>query len=205
MTISSKKSGIKVLYYTVSTIWIIAIIGTIIPLADLIGAVFNSTDNTLDYLPVEASVNQLSLPNTAQLSDFEVNSVKAIVSLPVAKRTILFYDHGLELVRFLIVVAVFYFARQIVGSLQTGSPFTLANARRVRALTILILVGMIFKLFAYYSLSILIADQLLSLGLSLDISSAHNSALLIMTIVLAILGEAFRYGVRMQEEQTLTV
>ena len=205
MTTSHKKSGIKVLYYTVSTIWIVVLIGTIIPLADLVGAIFSPDDNTLDYLPVKASINQLSLSNTAELSEFEINEVKALVSLPVAERAILFYDHALELIRFLIVAATFYFARQIVGSLRQGSPFTFANARRIRALAILIVAGMIFKLLAYYVLSFLVADQLHTLNLSLDVSSAHNSALLIITIVLAILSEVFRHGVRMQEEQALTV
>ena len=61
------------------------------------------------------------------------------------------------------------------------------------------------KVVAYYGLSLLIDDQLVPMGLSLDVYAAYDSGLLITVIVLGILAEMFRHGVRLQEEQSLTV
>ena len=201
-----KKNNIKSFYYFVHTLWILSMLFALVPLADLAGAIFNQSDSELDYLPVEVTEQHLSLPNVAEIANFRLSNLSAEVTFPV-DRIVVFYEHGLKLGLALIVVAVFYFARQLVKSLRTDStPFTLTNVKRLRILILLIVGGFLLKYLAYFGLSFMINNQLAKYSLAVDVSSAHHpSNFILITIILVILEEVFRYGVKMQEEQTLTI
>ncbi len=123
------------------------------------------------------------------------------------QRWMLLYDRAVDLLLTIIVVIVFGIFRKIVSSLKAGLSFTPANAKRIRLLTTLIIYGLVLDIISPHIFSFFAFDLLAEKNLSVDLSKENNSAIavIIISTVLGILSEVFRHGVRIQEEQALTV
>ncbi len=110
---------------------------------------------------------------------------------------------------FLAVLGLFlYFLRllrQIVGSVEEGNPFVSQNARRLRIMAALIILGGVGKTFFEFTISGYADAVLRPSGFNLDGRLGFDFASLIAGLSVIVLSEVFRIGAAMREEQDLTV
>lgn len=95
--------------------------------------------------------------------------------------------------------------RQIVLSLEEGNPFVSQNAKRLRIMGALMIVGGFAKTISEFAMSGYADTVLRPGGFSLDGHLGLDFTSLIVGLSVIVLSEVFRIGAAMREEQELTV
>ena len=113
-----------------------------------------------------------------------------------------------KLIRFSIfgfIIWILLLLRQLVRSVGKGDPFNIKNGNRLLWIGLSILIIGVFDFFHDILLNIFITQKL-SFDSIIPESSIHfNLSLLLVAMVIIVIGEAFRIGAEMKEEQDLTV
>ncbi|MFC1619859.1 DUF2975 domain-containing protein [Candidatus Neomarinimicrobiota bacterium] len=121
------------------------------------------------------------------------------------------YSQAVVLLGMAISLGIVFCLRRIVGTLKTGSPFIVENARRLRWIAVLIIglgVSERFFTWTYYRLFTSkielagIDPHMLKLN---DLTFGMPWDFLTAGILVLLLAEVFRMGVELQDEQRLTV
>ncbi|MBT4453744.1 MAG: DUF2975 domain-containing protein, partial [Candidatus Marinimicrobia bacterium] len=113
-----------------------------------------------------------------------------------------------KLIRFSIfgfIIWILILLRQLVRSVGKGDPFNMKNGNRLRWIGLSILIIGVFDFFHDILLNIFITPRLLFDSIVLSSSVHFNLSLLLVAMVIIVIGEAFRIGAEMKEEQELTV
>lgn len=95
--------------------------------------------------------------------------------------------------------------RQVVWSVEDGDPFVSQNAKRLRIMGALIIMGGVAKTFSEFAMSGYADVVLRPAGFNLDGQLGLDFTSLIAGLGVIVLSEVFRIGAAMREEQELTV
>jgi hypothetical protein len=174
----------------------------------LAGPVFGITDQTTKLLyPVHFNVEE---EGVAEFSGRElpvkITKAKALalIESPMPEWLLI----PVKLIRFSIfgfIIWILLLLRQLVRSVGKGDPFNIKNGNRLLWIGLSILIIGVFDFFHDILLNIFITPKL-SFDSIIPESSIHfNLSLLLVAMVIIVIGEAFRIGAEMKEEQDLTV
>jgi len=95
--------------------------------------------------------------------------------------------------------------REIIQTVESGDPFVFENARRVRIIGLLILVGGFVGGLLETAGGIWADSMFVTEGFDLSTQIGLDFSTLISGLSIIVLSEIFRYGTQMREEQSLTV
>ena len=174
----------------------------------LAGPVFGITDQTTKlFYPVHFNVEE---EGVAEFSGRElpVKITKAQALALIESPTPEWLLIPVKLIRFSIfgfIIWILILLRQLVRSVGKGDPFNMKNGNRLRWIGLSILIIGVFDFFHDILLNIFITPRLLFDSIVLSSSVHFNLSLLLVAMVIIVIGEAFRIGAEMKEEQELTV
>lgn len=109
------------------------------------------------------------------------------------------------LIMFGLGLTILYQLRKIFATLAAGNPFLLENAKRIRAIGLLIFSGVIVELVCGNVLGKLFMDNISVKGVEFSVKGGINLGGIFIGLVMLILAEIFRQGALLREEQDLTV
>lgn len=208
-------SGHRVHLFVKITDWLITAITVLLALYIsyrflmlLAGPVFGITDQATKLLyPVHFNVEE---EGVAEFSGRElpvkIKKAKALalIESPTPEWLLI----PVKLIRFSIfgfIIWILLLLRQLVRSVGKGDPFNIKNGNRLLWIGLSILIIGVFDFFHDILLNIFITPKL-SFDSIIPESSIHfNLSLLLVAMVIIVIGEAFRIGAEMKEEQELTV
>ena len=174
----------------------------------LAGPVFGITDQTTKlFYPVHFNVEE---EGVAEFSGRElpvkITKAKALalIESPMPEWLLI----PVKLIRFSIfgfIIWILLLLRQLIRSVGKGDPFNIKNGNRLLWIGLSVLIIGVFDFFHDILLNIFITPKL-SFDSIIPESSIHfNLSLLLVAMVIIVIGEAFRIGAEMKEEQDLTV
>ena len=174
----------------------------------LAGPVFGITDQTTKlFYPVHFNVEE---EGVAEFSGRELPvkitkaQALALIESPMPEWLLI----PVKLIRFSIfgfIIWILLLLRQLVRSVGKGDPFNIKNGNRLLWIGLSVLIIGVFDFFHDILLNIFITPKL-SFDSIIPESSIHfNLSLLLVAMVIIVIGEAFRIGAEMKEEQDLTV
>ena len=174
----------------------------------LAGPVFGITDQTTKlFYPVHFNVEE---EGVAEFSGRELPvkitkaQALALIESPMPEWLLI----PVKLIRFSIfgfIIWILLLLRQLIRSVGKGDPFNIKNGNRLLWIGLSVLIIGVFDFFHDILLNIFITPKL-SFDSIIPESSIHfNLSLLLVAMVIIVIGEAFRIGAEMKEEQDLTV
>ena len=174
----------------------------------LAGPVFGITDQTTKLLyPVHFNVEEEGVAVfSGRELPVKITKAKALalIESPLPEWLLI----PVKLIRFSIfgfVIWLLLLLRKLVRSVEKSDPFNIKNGNRLLWIGLSILIIAIFDFFHDILLNIFITPRL-SFDSIVPESSIHfNLSLLLVAMVIIVIGEAFRIGAEMKEEQELTV
>ena len=174
----------------------------------LAGPVFGITDQTTKlFYPVHFNVEEEGVAEfTGRELPVKITKAKALalIESPMPEWLLI----PVKLIRFSIfgfIIWILILLRQLIRSVKKGDPFNMKNGNRLRWIGLSILIIGVFDFFHDILLNIFITPKL-SFDSIIPESSIHfNLSLLLVAMVIIVIGEAFRIGAEMKEEQDLTV
>ncbi len=204
--------GLKIVYSILSVLWGIAIAGGVLTIVMLVTNLFISNAQMwpIDFVKVNLDLKALKLDTTLPKNIFLADN----------NATVFLYNPSVWLVaisylKFVLYEAVFaylvYTTRKIILTVLDENPFTNLNSKRIRWIgTILVAVPIFTSIFS----SLLYWTNLLNLesynkftgikSVYLNLNIFDWNAVLFGFLFISI-AEVFRIGVRIKEEQDLTV
>ena len=174
----------------------------------LAGPVFGITDQTTKLLyPVHFNVEEEGVAVfSGRELPVKITKAKALalIESPLPEWLLI----PVKLIRFSIfgfIIWILLLLRKLVRSVEKSDPFNIKNGNRLLWIGLSILIIAIFDFFHDILLNIFITPRL-SFDSIIPESSIHfNLSLLLVAMVIIVIGEAFRIGAEMKEEQELTV
>lgn len=174
----------------------------------LAGPVFGITDQTTKLLyPVHFNVEEEGVAVfSGRELPVKITKAKALalIESPLPEWLLI----PVKLIRFSIfgfVIWLLLLLRKLVRSVEKSDPFNIKNGNRLLWIGLSILIIAVFDFFHDILLNIFITPRL-SFDSIVPESSIHfNLSLLLVAMVIIVIGEAFRIGAEMKEEQELTV
>jgi hypothetical protein len=174
----------------------------------LAGPVFGITDQTTKlFYPVHFNVEEEGVAEfTGRELPVKITKAKALalIESPMPEWLLI----PVKLIRFSIfgfIIWILLLLRQLVRSVEKGDPFNIKNGNRLLWIGLSVLIIGVFDFFHDILLNIFITPKL-SFDSIIPESSIHfNLSLLLVAMVIIVIGEAFRIGAEMKEEQDLTV
>ena len=103
------------------------------------------------------------------------------------------------------LLVVIHQLRGVFGTLESGHPFNATNARRMRFIGLALLVSQAAIAIAMTALPSLAGPNLKTVGFILSSDLPLQPWVILAGLVLLVLGDAFRVGTDLHEEQKLTV
>ena len=174
----------------------------------LAGPVFGITDQTTKLLyPVHFNVEEEGVAVfSGRELPVKITKAKALalIESPLPEWLLI----PVKLIRFSIfgfVIWLLLLLRKLVRSVEKSDPFNIKNGNRLLWIGLSILIIAIFDFFHDILLNIFITPRL-SFDSIVPESSIHfNLSLLLVAMVIIVIGEAFRIGAEMKDEQKFTV
>ena len=174
----------------------------------LAGPVFGITDQTTKlFYPVHFNVEEEGVAEfTGRELPVKITKAKALalIESPTPEWLLI----PVKLIRFSIfgfIIWILLLLRQLIRSVGKGDPFNIKNGNRLLWIGLSVLIIGVFDFFHDILLNIFITPKL-SFDSIIPESSIHfNLSLLLVAMVIIVIGEAFRIGAEMKEEQDLTV
>ena len=174
----------------------------------LAGPVFGITDQTTKlFYPVHFNVEEEGVAEfTGRELPVKITKAKALalIESPMPEWLLI----PVKLIRFSIfgfIIWILLLLRQLIRSVGKGDPFNIKNGNRLLWIGLSVLIIGVFDFFHDILLNIFITPKL-SFDSIIPESSIHfNLSLLLVAMVIIVIGEAFRIGAEMKEEQDLTV
>ena len=103
------------------------------------------------------------------------------------------------------VTAVVYQLRKIFANLKAGQPFIPENARRIRAIGLLVILACLVQSFLGFGLGTILAKNLAIEGVTIRPQLNFGLDGFLIGLAILVLAEVFRYGAALQEDRDLTV
>ena len=174
----------------------------------LAGPVFGITDQTTKlFYPVHFNVEEEGVAEfTGRELPVKITKAKALalIESPMPEWLLI----PVKLIRFSIfgfIIWILLLLRQLIRSVGKGDPFNIKNGNRLLWIGLSVLIIGVFDFFHDILLNIFITPKL-SFDSIIPESSIHfNLSLLLVAMIIIVIGEAFRIGAEMKEEQDLTV
>ncbi len=174
----------------------------------LAGPVFGITDQTTKlFYPVHFNVEEEGVAEfTGRELPVKITKAQALalIESPTPEWLLI----PVKLIRFSIfgfIIWILLLLRQLIRSVGKGDPFNIKNGNRLLWIGLSVLIIGVFDFFHDILLNIFITPKL-SFDSIIPESSIHfNLSLLLVAMVIIVIGEAFRIGAEMKEEQDLTV
>ena len=174
----------------------------------LAGPVFGITDQTTKLLyPVHFNVEEEGVAVfSGRELPVKITKAKALalIESPLPEWLLI----PVKLIRFSIfgfIIWILLLLRKLVRSVEKSDPFNIKNGNRLLWIGLSILIIAVFDFFHDILLNIFITPRL-SFDSIIPESSIHfNLSLVLVAMVIIVIGEAFRIGAEMKEEQELTV
>ncbi len=113
-----------------------------------------------------------------------------------------------KLIRFSLmgfIIWILLLLRQLIRSVKRGDPFNRKNGMRLRWIGISILVIGVFDFLHDILLNLFITPRLSFESIVPESSIHFNLSMILVAMVIIVIGEAFRIGAEMKEEQELTI
>lgn len=137
--------------------------------------------------------------------DTQFLSLEVPVTAIKDPQAIVFGLLGLGFVMTGFALAVIHQLRRVFASLRGGTPFTIDNAKRVRAIGRLIIIGTVANAAVCTWVGRLMLANVVSPGVELNAKVGLNLGGVFVGLVILVLGEIFRRGAELQADQDLTV
>lgn len=178
----------------VNVAWVMSMMGVAILVVALLFALFSSSP-----LPgrVEFGLGwwgpglTVTLPSEALATDLGHRAIVLVLGFTLAASPVLF--------------VILYELRKILRNVADRTPFTLENAARIRYIGFAVLVGATIKDVRDMTVGKFIMDDVKVLGADVGIKVSLGLEIIGMGLLILLLAEIFRHGVRLQEEHDLTV
>jgi hypothetical protein len=95
--------------------------------------------------------------------------------------------------------------KDILKTVEEGNPFALENARRVRMIGLIVIIGGFVRSLAGFFSSFLAALQFKTEGFEISANLRIDFWVILAGLSILVLAEIFRQGAEMREEQSLTI
>ena len=109
------------------------------------------------------------------------------------------------LLTMIIGFVILWTLRNILRDVRHGDPFNLANVRRIATLAMMVLANELAGFFNPLLLDSLMRDSLVAPGLTLGFKGEIHGSAGLFAFLLLTLAEVFHHGLRLEQDQTLTV
>ena len=147
----------------------------------------------ISTVPRKLALSPIMLANTQELR------------FVTTDRRIQMLDYLDDFVLSLLLVGLFFMARQFLVDVIDGAPFTFENARRLKWIGWFLLAIGVAKPLVDYGAASWTFTILKITGPVLSPSFNFSFAWILVSLFVLILGAAFRYGVELEKERSLTV
>jgi hypothetical protein len=102
------------------------------------------------------------------------------------------------------LVVIFQF-RKIFSTLAAGEPFVGDNVRRIRIIAGIMIGAEIVRVLALFLVSLFLRSHLVTEGITVRTAMDFRPGVIFAGLAFLVLGEVFRVGAELREEQSLTV
>lgn len=130
-------------------------------------------------------------------------------AMPLFDASVLLRVASVSMVSALLALAAGMFAvhrvRQILGTVDTGTPFVMANATRVRHVGLALIASAVVRIIGDLTVGLYIRSVVAAAGLKVDLRTNLRLEMIMAGLLVIVLSEVFRFGAELQEEQDLTV
>ncbi len=189
------------------TVLIVLLVGGIILLVvstTYLAITGHAPGEMLHHVQINTSLpSQIVTTATGEEVTLNLNDVSAQLEIPRSQFALRLVDGLTGLGTLLLIGAVCWHMRQLLGSVRRGQPFTAANVRHLRRIAWLSLAGMVWQSFSKALLAQQVSQAFRGLNISVSLNFTGPSLLTVLSLF--IIAEVFSIGVRMKEDQDLTV
>ena len=135
----------------------------------------------------------------------QIRNVTGSLSLPVQSRAFLAINLGLLAALMAVVLWIVGELRALIRAVRDGRPFVPANATHVRRIGWAMILGAVGQTLVVFLETSYVARRYIADGLQFNAGVDLHIGTIMAGLIVLVIGEAFRAGTRLQEEQSLTV
>ncbi len=152
--------------------------------------------------------SQIEVFNKKTKEKIEIETSPSSIVLPISKEKestvhLLYSIFGIILIFYSFLV--FYILKRILDSTKKGSPFIANNVRHLRQIALLIFILPLILIMYEVAIYFIISFKYIFINSFISPSFKFNLGLFIGGILLLFISETFKQGVRIREEQELTI
>ncbi len=131
--------------------------------------------------------------------------LRGVLKLSATSRALVVAWHLMVAPWIAAVLVILFQLRKIIRTLAAGDPFVRSNARRIQLIGLVVIGLEILKTLINLLFSLYLKGNFEIEGLGLATSFRPGLGVMFVGLLVVVLGEVFRLGAEMQEEQALTV
>jgi hypothetical protein len=159
-------------------------------------------------IPVSFSVDTRILPVTATapgVQNAQIHGVHGSLKFEPTDRRALIAP--LVFVMIMLAVALWALAqlRAIFRTIRDGRPFVPANAKRIRTIAFIVIFGELARSALVFVANRYAMTHFAAEGLQFDARLDLNAFTIVQGVIILVIGEVFRAGSRLDEDQSLTI
>ena len=198
-------AAVSVVYYGAWVLLVLALVG--IPLARLLPARYLGASWHVEAPVTLHAPGPLLTGARREALHVDLTGVRAVLGVPIAYAStgVVALEWLAQSIMAVLALLFLYHLRRLFQRMRAGAPFAAANATDLSWLGLLLLAlsvaGSVFEFWRSLALSRLVEGPGNQLGTGLNL---HLSGV-VVALILLVLGEIFRRGAALEEEQSLVV
>lgn len=165
-----------------------------------------------EFLPAFSGMEVTMNPNEVEVwrdqsSKYSVFGFEGILTVYEPGMAIFICSNLIPISVYASLLVIVFMIRKIIGTIQSGNPFTVKNGNRIRIISLLIIFVPLFAALLRYIIKLSLPENLTINGMGIAMHAFRfdfMSTLTVGLIVMAI-GEVFIAGAKLKEENELTV
>lgn len=208
MRVLGRKSIASVVKVVIDSVWWLSAVslGLLVVLLTFSFFVEWQGNNLTMNLPVAVKASSSAHTMSGSIrTDAGIETLRGNLRFPV--RNGAFFSGGLTLVVMICGFGLWVLTqlRHVFRALRDGQPFTAANAMRIRRAGFGVIVGELARSAMVYFWSYYLSTHFVANGLQFAALVDVNAAAILSGFAILVIAEVFREGVRLQEDQSLTI
>jgi hypothetical protein len=189
--------------------WYVLATGLALGVCLLLLSAFNQEPGNMQLgIPVsfdsDLQVTSIASPS-ARIDGVRIKDARGTLNIPIERGEFLFANVAILIALMTFGLFVFTQLRAVFRTLHAGRPFVSANVKRIRWIGVAVIVGeLVWSGFVLFE-NRYAATHFAAAGIRFNTQPAVNFVAIIYGLIILAIGEVFREGTRLEEDQSLTV
>ncbi len=153
---------------------------------------------------VDTSFHPVSAPDLG-ISDAQIQDIRGTLKFRPQNGAFRHANLALVVVLLALILWILWELRALIGTLRAGKPFARSNASRIQRIGIALIIAELARAAVVYFDNYCAMVHVRAEGLTFYARPDVNAAVIVSGLIILLVAEAFRTGIRLDEEQSLTV